>query len=125
MRRVILASVAALGLCLSATGCSFVTSAMGENSAQSNGAWWVEGTGLNRFLLFSSKVYYCPPASGGAATCMEAEMIESASAGAGGGGDATGGDMGGGDMSGGDMSGGDSAGGDMNGSQESGGSDGM
>lgn len=78
MHRLILVATAVLGLALAATGCTHVRSAMGGESVMANDAWFTETTGLGPFLPFSSRVYYCPPmGSGGASTCMEAEMIES------------------------------------------------
>lgn len=78
MRRLIVVAAAVLGLALTATGCTHVRSAMGGDSAMANDAWFTETTGLGPFLTFSTRVYYCPPmGTGGASTCMEAEMIES------------------------------------------------
>mgnify|MGYP003572184700 FL=1 len=82
MKRAILLLVAILALAVAA-GCVSVVSAQGGNTAQTNEAWFTEATTLGpRGLPLSTRVYYCAPASGGAATCMEAEMIENASAGA-------------------------------------------
>ena len=78
MRRLVMAA-AVLGLFLATTGCTYVVSAQGGNTSKTNGAWFTEITGLGRFLPFSTRVYYCPPmGTGGASTCMEAEMIEGA-----------------------------------------------
>jgi hypothetical protein len=78
MRKLILVAAAVLGLALTTTGCTHIRSAAGGNSTMANDAWFTQTTGLGPFLVLSSKVYYCPPmGSGGASTCMEAEMIES------------------------------------------------
>jgi len=70
-----------------ASGCTYVNSAQGGNTVQTNEAWFTEYTGLGpQGLIFSTRVYYCPPmCSGGASTCMEAEMIDNAPAAAPGG----------------------------------------
>jgi hypothetical protein len=80
MRRLIIIAVAVLSLAAVA-GCSFIGSAQGGNTSMTNEAWFAEHIGLGPMLIFSSHVYYCPPmGSGGASTCMEAEMIENAPA---------------------------------------------
>lgn len=88
MKRVLFLVAAVLSLAL-AVGCTHVASAQGGNTAQTNDAWFTEVTALPLGpppgIALSTRVYYCPPATGGAATCMEAEMIENASAGSGGG----------------------------------------
>jgi hypothetical protein len=71
-------------LTLAISGCTYVSSAQGGNTAQTNEAWFTENTGLPG-LAFSTRVFYCPPmGSGGAATCTEAEYVENAPAAAGG-----------------------------------------
>ncbi len=73
MHRIILVVAVVLGF----AGCTYVNSAAGGNTAQTNGTWFTEVTGLGPFLPFSARVYYCPPpGGGGAATCTEAEMVE-------------------------------------------------
>jgi hypothetical protein len=56
---------------------------MGGNTGQTNEAWFTEATTLGpNGLPLSTRVYYCAPATGGAATCMQADMIEGGAAGA-------------------------------------------
>lgn len=81
MKRVLITVAAVFSLLLAVASCTSVTSAAGGNTARTNDAWFTEITGLGSFIPFSSRVYYCPPTSGGAATCMEAEMIENANPG--------------------------------------------
>ncbi len=87
MKRVAIFVAVVLALAL-AVGCTHVVSAKGGNTAMANDAWFTEITALPLGpppgLALSTRVYYCPPTTGGAATCMEAEMIENASAGSGG-----------------------------------------
>ncbi|MFH1132850.1 MAG: hypothetical protein V1754_16065 [Pseudomonadota bacterium] len=85
MRRFMCLAVAVFVLVLSASACSFVTSATGGNTGMSNDVWFAEGTGLNQMFVWSSKVYYCPPMAGGAATCTEAKMLEEGGTSGGGG----------------------------------------
>jgi hypothetical protein len=84
---ILVAAVASLAL---AVGCTHVFTAQGGNTSHTNDAWFSEITtiplGPPPGLILSSRVYYCPPTSGGAATCQEAEMIENANPGTGGGG---------------------------------------
>ena len=77
MHRIILV----VAVVLSFAGCTHVNSAVGGNTAKTNGAWFTETTGLGPFMPFSARVYYCPPpGGGGAATCTEAEMVEGGAA---------------------------------------------
>lgn len=87
MKRVFVFVAVVLALAF-AVGCTHVASAKGGNTGMANDAWFTEVTALPMGpppgLALSTRVYYCPPTTGGAATCMEAEMIENASAGSGG-----------------------------------------
>jgi len=79
MRKMMLMMAVVVGLVVAATGCTHVRSAQGGNTSMTNEAWFTETTGLGPLLPFSTRVYYCPaPGSGGAATCIEAEMVEEA-----------------------------------------------
>lgn len=71
----VLTTLAALTLVtLGATGCSFATTSVAGNSNVDGEAWYVRTTGIF-FLVFSTKVYYCPPPrAAGPDTCKEAEM---------------------------------------------------
>lgn len=61
-------------LTLGATGCSFATTSVAGNSNVDGEAWYVRTTGIG-FLIFSTKVYYCPPPrAAGPVTCKEAKM---------------------------------------------------
>ena len=74
--RKLLNVVVALGLCASISGCASVGSAMGTNNAETGEAWWIKNTGLNAYLLFSSKVFFCPAPANGPAQCKEAKMVD-------------------------------------------------
>ena len=90
MKRLVLITAAVLSLAV-AVGCTHVTGASGGNTGMVNDAWFTDVTTIPlpmAPLIISARVYYCPAASGGAATCMEAEMIENANPGSGGGGEA-------------------------------------
>lgn len=61
-------------LTLGATGCSFATTSVAGNSNVDGEAWYVRTTGIGA-LVFSTKVYYCPPPrAAGPVTCKEAKM---------------------------------------------------
>lgn len=80
MKRTVLIAAAVLSLAL-AGGCTHVITASGGNSTSSNDNWFTEITGFPLMLIWDARVYYCPATTGGAATCIEAEMIDEASPG--------------------------------------------
>jgi hypothetical protein len=74
--RKIFSLIAACGL-IGSVGCANIASSMGANTAQTGEAWYVKTTALGGLIL-SSKVFYCPAPTGGAAKCTEAKMVEGA-----------------------------------------------
>lgn len=73
MRRLV-AAAGLLWLALGNSACSFATSSVAGNTNVDGEAWYVRQTGIF-FIVFDTKVFYCPPPQGnGPATCVEAEM---------------------------------------------------
>jgi hypothetical protein len=62
--------VAALLLACSMTGCVNYVSSTATATNVNGDAWYTTRK------MFSSKVWYCPAPSGGAATCTEANMVD-------------------------------------------------
>ena len=73
MRRLALALVAAGGL-VAGGGCAMVTSSQPSVTNATGEAWYTEAIGFVG-ITWGSRVWYCPPPSGGAATCKEAKMV--------------------------------------------------
>ena len=84
MKRLMLLTVAVVGLTSAALGCVAISSAKGGSSAMANDTWYTTMVGIPAPLnvYWATKVFYCPPMAASQSTCTEAEMIE------GGGGDA-------------------------------------
>ncbi len=69
-----IAGFALLALMAATTGCSYVSSGMPGMTPATGEAWYTKDTGLGPFLIFSSKVMYCPKDN--PTKCVEAEMRE-------------------------------------------------
>jgi hypothetical protein len=74
MRRLAHVLVAA-GMLAAAGGCATVNSSLPSLTNETGEAWYTEATGFFG-MTWGSKVWYCPPPSGGAATCKQAKMVE-------------------------------------------------
>jgi|GEM_PF-4330062 hypothetical protein len=78
MKRLMLLTVAVVGLTVAALGCTAISSAAGGNSGMANDTWYTTMVGIPAPLnvYWATKVFYCPPMSASQSTCTEAEMIE-------------------------------------------------
>jgi hypothetical protein len=76
MKRVILGMLAAGSLVAALGGCATVASTSGPNTSMVGDAWYVQDKSFMGFFTTESRVFYCPAANGGPATCTEAKYVE-------------------------------------------------
>ena len=62
---------------MSLSACSAVLSSTPTTPSVNGDAWYTEVTGFFG-MAFSSRVYYCPAPTDGAAVCKEAKYVEQA-----------------------------------------------
>ncbi len=64
----------AAGMLAAGSGCAIVTSSQPSITNATGEGWYTEAIGFIG-ITWGSRVWYCPPPSGGAATCKEAKLV--------------------------------------------------